>query len=91
MRVTPRAGRDAIGGEWIDAEGKAWLSVRLAAAPSDGVANEALIRLLTKQLSLRQRDVTLVSGASARLKRLHIAGDGTALAARLAELGKDRK
>ena len=91
MRVTPRAGRDAIGGEWIDAEGKAWLSVRLAAAPSDGVANEALIRLLTKQLSLRQRDVTLVSGASARLKRLHIAGDGTALAARLAERGKDRK
>ena len=86
MRVTPRAGRDAIGGEWHDAGGKSWLSVRLAAAPSDGAANEALIRLIAKQLGLRTRDVTLVNGASSRLKRLRLAGDGPALAARLAGL-----
>jgi uncharacterized protein YggU (UPF0235/DUF167 family) len=86
VRVTPRAGRDAIGGEWSDADGRGWLSVRLAAAPSDGAANEALIRLLAKILSLRASDLTLVNGASSRLKRLRLAGDGPALAAKLAAL-----
>jgi uncharacterized protein YggU (UPF0235/DUF167 family) len=60
--------------------------VRLAAAPSDGAANEALIRLLARQLSLRPRDVTLVSGPSSRLKRLRLAGDAALLAARLASI-----
>jgi uncharacterized protein len=84
VRVTPRAGRDSIGAEWTDADGRIWLSVRLAVAPSDGAANEALVRLLAGKLSVRPRDVTLVSGASSRLKRLRLAGDGPALAARLA-------
>jgi len=86
VRVTPRAGRDAVDGIWKDADGREWLSIRLAAAPSDGTANEALIRLLAKRLSLRARDVTLVNGASSRLKRLSLAGDGKSLAARLAAL-----
>ena len=86
MRVTPRAGRDAIEGLWRDADGRGWLAVRLTAAPSDGAANEALIRLLAKKLGLRPRDVTLANGASSRLKRLRLAGDGPALAARLAAL-----
>ena len=89
MRVTPRAERDAIGSEWRDAYGKSWLSVRLAAAPSDGAANGALIRLLARQLGLRTRDVTLANGASSRLKRLRLTGDGPALAARLAALCKE--
>lgn len=86
VRVTPRSGRDAIEGEWLDADGRAWLTVRLAAAPTDGAANEALVRLLAKRLSLRPRDVTLASGASSRLKRLRLAGDPQAIAATLAEL-----
>jgi uncharacterized protein YggU (UPF0235/DUF167 family) len=84
--VTPRAGRDAIEGLWHGADGKAWLSVRLAAAPSDGAANDALIRLLAKSLSLKSRDVTLVNGVSSRLKRLRLAGDAQVLGARLAGL-----
>ena len=89
MRVTPRAGRDAIGSEWRGANGKSWLSVRLAAAPSDGAANEALIRLLARKMGLRMRDVALANGASSRLKQLHLTGDGAALAARLATLCKE--
>jgi uncharacterized protein YggU (UPF0235/DUF167 family) len=84
--VTPRAARDAIEGEWRDADGRAWLAVKLAAAPSDGAANEALIRLLAKRLSLRPRDVTLASGLSSRLKRLRLEGDPDAIAARLSQL-----
>jgi uncharacterized protein YggU (UPF0235/DUF167 family) len=88
--VTPRAGRDAIEGLWHDASGKGWLSVRLAAAPSDGAANEALIRLLAKKLSLKTRDVALVSGGSSRLKRLRLAGDAQLLAERLAVLSGEQ-
>jgi uncharacterized protein YggU (UPF0235/DUF167 family) len=40
VRVTPRAGRDGIEGEWRDADGREWLAVKLAAAPSDGAAND---------------------------------------------------
>ena len=76
---------------WADADGRAWLSVRLAAAPSDGAANEALIRLLAKRLSLRPGDVTLVNGASSRLKRLRLVGDGPALATRLAALSEENR
>jgi uncharacterized protein YggU (UPF0235/DUF167 family) len=86
VRVTPRAGRDGIEGERRDADGKAWLAVKLAAAPSDGAANEALIRLIAKSLSLRPRDVTLASGASSRLKRLRLEGEPGTIAARLSEL-----
>jgi uncharacterized protein YggU (UPF0235/DUF167 family) len=88
--VTPRAGRDAIEGLWHDAGGKGWLSVRLAAAPSDGAANQALIRLLAKKLSLKTRDVALVSGGSSRLKRLRLAGDAQLLAKRLAALSGEQ-
>lgn len=64
-----------------DADGRAWLSVRIAAAPSDGAANEALIAALAKAFSVRKSDVTLAAGATARLKRLYIRGDATALGA----------
>jgi uncharacterized protein YggU (UPF0235/DUF167 family) len=57
--------------------------VRLAAAPSDGAANDALVRLLAKALGVARRDVTLASGATSRLKRLHISGDPAGLAAAL--------
>jgi len=54
--------------------------VRLAAAPSDGAANDAMIRLIAKALGVAPRDVTLENGAASRLKRLHIAGDPARLA-----------
>lgn len=63
--------------------------MKLAAAPSDGAANEALLRLIARTLSVRVGDVTLVNGASSRLKRLRITGDATALAARLVALCKE--
>jgi len=70
----------------VAADGRHWLSVRLAAAPSDGAANDALIRLLAKRLGVARRDVRLASGATSRLKRLHISGDPARLAAALASV-----
>jgi len=75
VRVTPRGGRDALGPGTPE-----HFAARLAAAPVDGAANEALIALVAKHFGAAKRDVTLISGATARLKRLHVHGDPQALA-----------
>jgi uncharacterized protein (TIGR00251 family) len=79
VRVTPRSGRDAI--EGVDAQGA--LRVSVTAAPADGAANQAVIKLLAKALGVPKGAVTLVSGATSRHKRLRIAGlEASAIAAR---------
>ena len=67
-------------------DGRSWLAVRLAAVPSDGAANKALVALLAKSFGVRKRDVALASGATSRLKRLEISGDPALLAAALARI-----
>ncbi|HWP25322.1 MAG TPA: DUF167 family protein [Xanthobacteraceae bacterium] len=84
VRLTPRGGRDAIDGIEVLADGNAVLKVRVRAAASEGEANAALVRLMAKTLRVAQRDVSLVAGATSRIKRLQIAGDGAALAGALA-------
>lgn len=82
VHVTPRAGRSTIAGVRRGA-----LLVRLAAAPVEGAANEALVALIAEQLRIPRTHVTIVTGARARTKRLLIAGvAASALAARLAAL-----
>jgi uncharacterized protein (TIGR00251 family) len=80
IRVIPRAGRDAIAGLRGDA-----LLVRLAAAPVDGAANEALLAQLAGALGVPKRRLRIVAGEHARDKRVH-ALDVTPAAA-LARLG----
>jgi hypothetical protein len=46
--------------------------VHLKEKPVDGKANEALIRVLADHFGLRQRDVSIVTGASARIKIIEI-------------------
>jgi uncharacterized protein YggU (UPF0235/DUF167 family) len=84
VRVTPRAARSAVAGVVRDAEGRAVLHIRLAAPPVDGAANVALTAFFAQALGLRRGDISLAAGATARLKRLHLAGEGPVLAARLA-------
>ena len=84
VRLTPKGGRDAIDGIEDMADGQSVLKVRVRAAPHEGEANDALVRLLAKSLGIAARQVTLAAGATARVKRLEIAGAGPALAAALA-------
>jgi len=86
VRLTPKGGRDAIDGIEQMADGCSVLKARVRAAPSEGEANNALIRLIAKALAVPPRDVTLVAGATARIKRLIVAGDSPTLAARLEKL-----
>lgn len=69
VRLTPRAGRDEVVG-WQGDE----LRVRLRAPPVDGRANEALLRFLASRLDVPPSSVELVSGVTARVKRLRING-----------------
>ena len=86
VRLTPKAGRDAIDGIEQMADGRPVLKVRVRAAASEGEANAALVRLVAKSLAIPPRQVSLVAGATARLKRLKIAGPAAELAERLANI-----
>jgi uncharacterized protein (TIGR00251 family) len=86
VRLTPKGGRDAIDGVEQMADGRSVLKTRVRAAASEGEANAALIKVLAKTLGVAPRDVALVAGATARLKRLRIAGNGAALAATLEKI-----
>jgi len=86
IRLTPKGGRDAIDGIEQLADGRSVLKARVRAAPSEGEANAALIKLLAHSLDVTPRNVDLVAGATARVKRVKIAGDPGALAAALAKL-----
>jgi uncharacterized protein (TIGR00251 family) len=83
VRLTPKGGRDAVDGIEILSDGRSVLKARVRAAPTDGEANTALVRLLAKTLDVAPRDVNLTTGTTARIKRILINGDAAMLAARL--------
>jgi uncharacterized protein YggU (UPF0235/DUF167 family) len=86
VRLTPRGGRDSIDGIEMLADGRCVLKARVRVPPSEGEANAALIRLVARALGVAPRAVALTAGDTARIKRLHIAGEGHALAAALEKL-----
>jgi uncharacterized protein (TIGR00251 family) len=79
VRLTPKGGRDAIDGVEAAADGKPVLKVRVRAAPSEGEANDALMRLIAKAAGVAPRAVNLISGHTSRVKRLKIDGSAIAL------------
>ncbi len=83
VRLTPKGGRDSIDGVETMSDGRGVLKARVRAAPSEGEANAALCKLIAKTLAVPGRDVTLAAGATSRIKRLIVSGDGPTLAARL--------
>jgi uncharacterized protein (TIGR00251 family) len=83
VRVTPRGGRDAIDGIANLADGTCVLKLRVRSAASEGEANAALVRLLAGLVGVAARDVSVLAGEWARIKRLKICGSGPDLAAAL--------
>jgi uncharacterized protein (TIGR00251 family) len=81
LRVSPGARRSELVGPY----GDAW-KIRVAAPAEGGRANEAVVHLLAETLEIPRRDVTIVSGLTARDKVVALAGLGEDEAAR--RLGK---
>jgi uncharacterized protein (TIGR00251 family) len=71
LRVAPGAARAKVVGR----HGEAW-KVRVTAAPENGKANDAVVRLLADALSVPQADIAIVSGHSSRDKLVTLAGIG---------------
>jgi len=67
--VQPRASRTAIAGQHGDD-----LKIRLAAAPVDNAANEALVEFIAQQLGIPKRNIRVLAGAASRRKTLEIEG-----------------
>jgi uncharacterized protein YggU (UPF0235/DUF167 family) len=63
VRLTPRAGSDAVEGA-VDGV----LRARVAAPAYGGAANQALVRLLASELGIAPRSVRIVAGAAGRQK-----------------------
>ena len=90
VRLKPKGGRDAIDGIETLPDGRGVLKVRVQAAPREGEANAALIKLIAKAVGVPPRDVKLVAGATARIKRLNVSGDGPTLVAALEKIAASR-
>ncbi|MGI4877356.1 MAG: DUF167 family protein [Janthinobacterium lividum] len=86
VRVSPRGGRNAVEGLTPDADGKPQLSVRVAAAPVDGEANDAVEATVARWLGVKPREVEVTGGLTARTKQLLIDGDPVALVRKLQQL-----
>jgi len=69
IHVQPRASRTEIVGRHGDA-----IKIRIAAPPTDGSANEELVRFLAKTLGVKRSAVKLVGGMTSRRKRVVVTG-----------------
>ena len=69
VRVHPGAKRDAVTGTHDGA-----LKVSLTLPPTDGRANAALLAFVAERLDVPRAQVTMLTGASSRMKTLRVVG-----------------
>jgi uncharacterized protein (TIGR00251 family) len=69
LRVGPGASSSGVVGRY----GEGW-KVRVTAAPADGRANTAVVRLLSSTLGVAERDVRILSGQASRDKVVALHG-----------------
>ena len=79
IRLTPKASRNHIGGPVAGADGDMALKAAVTAAPENGKANAALIKLLAKEWRVAKTRISVAVGATDRRKTLHLQGDPKAL------------
>ena len=72
LRVVPGASRDRVVGVLGDA-----LKICVSAAPEKGKANKRIVAMLAAWLGVAGRDVQVVSGETARDKRVLVVGLST--------------
>jgi uncharacterized protein len=83
IKVTARSAKPGIGGWRAGADGREELELRVAAAPADGAANEAVVKLLAGALGISRAEVRIVSGAASRHKRVSVPFDADEVRRRL--------
>jgi uncharacterized protein YggU (UPF0235/DUF167 family) len=84
--LTPKSSRDALGAIGRGADGRSFVTARVRAAPDNHGANTALLVLLARKLSVATSSISLISGATSRLKVVEIVGDGHKIAGVCAQI-----
>ena len=79
LKVTPKASSNRIGKVVCESDGTNILKVFVTAPPDKGKANEAVIKLLTKNWGLTKSNFKLVQGHTHRRKVLQILGESEKL------------
>jgi uncharacterized protein (TIGR00251 family) len=72
IRVTARSTKPGVGAWRAGPDGRDELEIRVAEAPSDGAANEAVLKLLAKALGISRSEVSIISGHASRHKRVAV-------------------
>jgi uncharacterized protein YggU (UPF0235/DUF167 family) len=85
VKVLPKSRRPGVQGQALYARGPG-LRIGVSEPPEDGLANKAVCAVLAKDLRVPASTVAVMLGQTSRDKTLHIAGDTSVLAARLATL-----
>ena len=85
VKVQPKARRRGIQGTAITGDGER-LRIGVTEAAEEGRANRAACVALAEVLGVAPSTIHLTVGTATREKTLHVAGDPTALAAKLATL-----
>jgi len=80
VRLTPRAGENALGGLREIEPGQPLLLAKVTAPPLEGQANAALVKLVAKTLGVPKSAVTIDAGEPSRIKALESSGDAARLA-----------
>lgn len=75
VRLSPKASRAGVAGMALDADGRAYVKLRVTAPAQDGKANAALLKLLAKEWGLARSSLRIASGEHDRRKSIHLAGD----------------
>lgn len=68
-KIVPGSSRTAICGLF-----NGMLKIKVSASPEKGKANKCLIEFLAQQLGVKKNAVSIVSGHTAKVKRLQISG-----------------
>ena len=84
--MTLRASRDRVAGVEEAADGLR-LKVTVTAVPEDGKANEAVVKLLARVWGLPKTALSIVAGATGRLKEVEVEGDPASVLAWFEERG----
>jgi hypothetical protein len=83
--VAPRSAKPGIGGWRTGADGREELEIRVAEAPADGAANDAVLTLLAKALGVSRSQLSIISGPASRHKRIALPFELAEVRARLSQ------
>ena len=91
IKLMPNASSNKIGDTFLNEKNELVLKAYVNAVPESGKANEALIALLAKTLSLAKKDVAIMLGHKDRQKVIEITTDKANLFEHLQNVSKEEK